>query len=727
MIEDINMLKEPPVVHAVSHWDEDARCARYQYNGRNVLTVSISGTAEVKYRLISDGNIQSDPFIQQVYLLVDGEAEATVRFEMTDDAVTMRPHRAEHEQAIVGQIGRPLIKGINGVYDRNEDLLISWFGRPWRWNDTVFTADESGRLVAEMTVKLSNKPWTVNFYPQYYRMHLGYRYHEPWKYRPNGNTPAGWCSWEAYRRDITEEHVRNAAEFCAEHFKPYGFDYIQIDDGFQCMPVPHDPQKTLAENWLETNERFPSGHEGVCRAIKEQGLKPGIWMSASVFNEQYPAMHESMFLKDEQGNVLDGKWIHYVLDCRAETLAETVKPLYNGLRIAGYEYVKTDQIRHLLYDGLHEMVRRGLMTNDEARDRFRQYMESAREGLGQDIYYLASWGVLPEVVGLVDACRIATDANPTWPKVRMQIVESGRWFHTQRILFINDPDHICARTRSEWAQTLLSLVSLSGGLFMLSDPIEAYDEHRVDMIKKCLPPLPTITAETGELDMHYSAFPWTKQHGFEYKGEVENTGFDIDEEEAYEIAGESRTIRNNHPHSSLWSFHFANGIGQWCVALRIATVPLKASILNIKDCALNTDREYLVFDFWAQRFLGIASETLEVPALKLGECQVLCFREVKSRPQFLACSRHVSMGAASVKSQEWKDNTLTVILTGVPGSTETYWFDCTPRWQHTAIEVEGAGIKQDHAPCGVLALDVIFNEPQARVAIQWKKRKTQHA
>jgi hypothetical protein len=93
----------------------------------------------------------------------------------------------------------------------------------------------------------------------------------------------------------------------------------------------------------------------------------------------------------------------------------------------------------------------------------------------------------------------------------------------------------------------------------------------------------------------------------------------------------------------------------------------------------------------------------------------------------MACSRHVSMGAASVKSQEWKDNRLSVRLAGVPGTTETYWFDCTPRWQHTAIEIEGAVIKQDHAPCGVLALDVTFNEPQARVAIQWKKRKTQHA
>ncbi len=716
------MLKEPPITHAVSQWDEQTRCLKYRYNGRVLLSIAIPGSEEVKYRLVSDGNIQSDPFVQQIYLLVPEEAAATVRIHMTEDAVVMRPIRAEREQAVIGQTGRPLIEGVNGIYDRNEDLLVAWHGRPWRWKALEFSVCEDGSLAADLQVELCSSPWTINLYPQYYRTHLGYRYHQPWKYKPNGATPAGWCSWEAYRRDVTEENITGAAQFFAKELKAYGLEYIQIDDGFQKMPVPYDPDKPLADNWLETNERFPSGHAGVCAGIRQHGFKPGIWMSASVFNEEYPSKNSEHFLKDETGTVLKGQWINYVLDCKPETLAKHIKPLYAGLREAGYEYIKIDQIRHLLYDGLHEMVRRGLMTNDEARQRFRSYLEATRGSLGRDIYYLASWGVMPEVIGLVDACRIATDANPTWPKVRMQIAETARWFHTQRILFVNDPDHICARTRIEWARTLISLVSLSGGLFMLSDPIESYDEDRLTIIKKCLPPLPVVTAETGGLDMHYSAFPWTKQHGFEYKASIENNVFDIPDEEAYHIAGTSRTINDAHPLSSLWAFHIAKQQEHWCVVLRAAVVPLSMAVLRLEDCALARDREYLVFDFWAQKYLGIVTKTMEVPALKLGECQALCFREAKSHPQFLASSRHVSMDAVSVQKQTWNNATLTVSLTGVPGTTETYWFDRTADWQETGSEISGGKVKHSHAPCGVLALDITFEQPDVTVAIRWKER-----
>ena len=87
------------------------------------------------------------------------------------------------------------------------------------------------------------------------------------------------------------------------------------------------------------------------------------------------------------------------------------------------------------------------MSNEGASQKFRAYMEATREGLGEDIYYLASWGEMHEVIGVADACRISMDANPTWAGIRMQLFESARWFHTQRTLFLNDPDHVCVRTR----------------------------------------------------------------------------------------------------------------------------------------------------------------------------------------------------------------------------------------------------------------------------------------
>jgi alpha-galactosidase len=43
----------------------------------------------------------------------------------------------------------------------------------------------------------------------------------------------GWCSWFYTRIQATEaEQLRNAA-FIAQHLKPYGMQWVQIDDGYQ--------------------------------------------------------------------------------------------------------------------------------------------------------------------------------------------------------------------------------------------------------------------------------------------------------------------------------------------------------------------------------------------------------------------------------------------------------------------------------------------------------------
>ena len=57
--------------------------------------------------------------------MVSKPATARVTFQMSPDTINMRPHRARSEQAIAGQVGRPCLPGVNGLYDINQDLLIS--------------------------------------------------------------------------------------------------------------------------------------------------------------------------------------------------------------------------------------------------------------------------------------------------------------------------------------------------------------------------------------------------------------------------------------------------------------------------------------------------------------------------------------------------------------------------------------------------------------------------
>lgn len=715
------MRNEPPIAHADNHWDPESRTLEYTYNGRTLVSLHVPGDGDVRYRVESDGQVASSPFFEQIYVAVISEpVKTTVTFTLSEDAVCMRPRRAPREQAILGQVGRPLIFGVNGLYDVLDDLLIGWHGQPWSWQGEQLEANADGTLSATIEIELSARPWIINVRPQYYRTHLGYRYHTPWTWRPNLKPISGWCSWEAYRRDVTEERMLHVADFLVRHFKPYGLEYVQLDDGYQ-GEIAITPERSLADSWLTPNEKFPSGLDGLAAKIKERDLLPALWLNSNITHAEPGDEIPDFLLRLDDGTPLKPAWMAFAFDCTPDNVERHVRPLYERLRACGFEYVKLDNIRHLLYDALQKACKLGVLTNDEVEARFRNYLRVAREGLGDDVYFLASWGVLNQTTGIFDACRIATDSNPEWRKIRMQIVEAARWWHTQRILYLNDPDHMTMRTKPMWGRNLAANVALTGGLLMLSDPIEKYNDERIRIIQRCLPSLTTVTAETGPVDMSFPAYAWTKAHGAAFKGEIIMEWQELTDEEARIIAGEHETNDADHPFSALWAFHFDTGIGPWCVIQRSATIPLPAATVPVERLGLDPAKPYLAFDFWAERFLGALHGTLEVGGLEVGDSQVIALREAIERPQFLATTRHVSMGAVSVKAQTWKDNTLTLEIEGVPKTTEVFWVHQPRDWKLADVEATGAQVAEADIQGGARGLRVRFSAPAATIRTAWTK------
>ncbi|MBB3128631.1 hypothetical protein FHS19_003285 [Paenibacillus rhizosphaerae] len=701
---------EPPCAQANHFLDEKTNRLLYKYNGFTIISIDLPPGGKEYYRRISDGNIQSSPFIQQLYLAFDEPQSIRVRFELSGDALNMRPRRAEDGEAILGQCGRPTLYGANGLYDVLQDLLIEWHGAEWEWVYDRIQMTKEGNSFAEIDVEVGTTPWVINLRMQYYRKHLNYAYHKPWDWRPDLKPVAGWCSWEAYRSEIREEDVMDAAHFVGEHFKAYGLEYVQIDDGFQLPMVPPEATGIVADAWLTTNDKFPSGHAGLVSGIKAHGLQPGIWTNAVVTNSEF-ASSGTACIKDEEGNPIKGKWIQYVLDCSPETLAEHVAPYYRGLRDAGYTYFKTDAIRHLIYDGLHEAVKLGLIRGDEAEAKFRAFIECARGQIGTDAYLLSCWGVLSETVGLADACRVATDSNPSWPAIRMQLVETARWYHTHRILYLNDPDHVCVRAPQEWAKSAISLVSLTGGLLMISDKPEHYDDERINMIQRNLPPLTTVTAETGLLDMSMPAFAWTHIKGYA----VDLHKADQKDEKRNEDYTESAKAAL-HPFTTLWAIHIQTVDRSWCVAGRFATEALQASALETVKLGLAPDREYAVFDFWKQEYLGRHTASIPCRELDVGSCQILAVHPINGRPMLIASSRHVSMDVISVQEEQWNHGELILKLKGVVGTSEDYWIFVPDHFALSGERTDGAStrITSEHE---TVRLTIHFDQEEAEVIL----------
>lgn len=710
--------KVPPLAHALHKWDETRGVLTYEYNGLDIIKVEVPIGTELGFRHGSDGSMQSVQYIQQIYLASDTPCEAKITFYLNKDSINMKPRRAGRNEAILGTSEGLLSYNSNGIYDSTWDMLIDWHGKPWAWTDTKMKNEGDGYVSAAIKTKLSLSAMYINIRIHYYSKHLGYHYHKPWQRKPKKDSISGWCSWEAYRRDIDINKVEEISGYLGSQLRNYGMKYVQIDDGYHAMPLPVKGEMTMAEGWLTCDEeKFPEGHSSIIEAISSSGLIPGVWVNSNITNPDFVKKHpESVIWHDNEA--IKGEWIDFLYNCDEETLKTHVEPLFKALKDIGYKYVKIDAIRHLLFDGLHECVRLGIMSNETAEKKFRAYLESTVNGMGDDIYYLCSWGEMHEVVGLADACRISMDANPTWAGVRMQLFESARWFHTQRILFLNDPDHVCVRTKPEWAKSVLSLISLSGELYMLSDSVDAYTPEKFEIIRKTLPPLKTVAGETGILPLEYPAYTWTKLHGFAVQShETPVEMEDISEEEAANIAGYTEDQNDLHPFSSLWSFKMEHHNTQWLVMMRVATTPLKSGELTLDNIHLDPNETYIAYDFWKQKYLGEITESFACNSLKLGCCQVVAFHKKPCIPKIIASDRHVSMDSVSIYACKYYDKILYAELNGVRGEIFKYTMFVPDNLNINEIRAEGANTTYINE--GIAEISVEFQTAEAKLWIQF--------
>ena len=665
MMPDLqNMLKKreypilptPPICHARLSGDPKAKIYYLTYNGFDIIKMQFMKDCKPSVRFHSDGDFQSYPFIQQFIIAANQETEMTVTVSFPHEMVCMRPQRAETGQAILGQWGYPLIHGVNGLYSLVWDYLISWHGYDdFQWQSKAI-GKENGVYSASFTFSLGRKPWIVLLKPRFYGMHLGYENHKPWLRRSKEEAVAGWCSWEAYHSDVTQEHIQTAAAVLAP-LRKYGLDTMQLDDGYQNTLVPPAPGKPISESWLITNEKFPNGHQGIVSAMRGAGFRAGIWTNATLTNREACLDYPNV-LRKADGELLFGDWIQYIIDCTPEMLAKEIEPYYRKLREAGYDYFKSDSIRHLIFDGLQEAVRLGLLSNEDAHGRMKAYMQAARNGIGEDAYYLSCWGTLSQSIGVCDAMRVATDANASWCAFSMQLRETARWFFAQRVLFTLDPDHVCVRSELPWVRMMLSLVSLTGGLYMISDKPETYDEQRLELVRKTVPGLAVRTAETGPVQHNTPAC-------YSIRGRMDpvDTSYDI----GHYTKGERA------PFASLWCTHFEQSGRNWSVVQRCAVTPLPNAKISAAALGLDANRTYYAFDFWKQTGGIVAGGVFNFPALALGDTTVYGLFDISDgTPQLVGSDRHISMDVVSVRSVTPMGQGLELSLSGFAGLTCHY-------------------------------------------------------
>ena len=221
----------------------------------------------------------------------------------------------------------------------------------------------------------------------------------------------GWCDWFMAFEHITEEEVLRNAEFAARTLKPFGLEYIQVDEGFQ----------RWHGDW-EGNARFPHGMKWLADRIRALGLKSGLWLAPYVISEPTEVFqkHPDWLLRHPDGRLkrvgpgqaktptgpANENPKRYGLDITHPGAAAWLADLFDTVANRwGYEMVKIDFVDWSLLAAhrYHDPS----VTRAQA---YRKGFEIMRRALGPD-RHLQDCGPGPVTVGLLDSMRIELDQN----------------------------------------------------------------------------------------------------------------------------------------------------------------------------------------------------------------------------------------------------------------------------------------------------------------------------
>ncbi|MCX5762589.1 MAG: alpha-galactosidase [Gemmatimonadetes bacterium] len=558
--------------------------------------------------------------ITQVVSWVSGSGRIAVRgiVHAAGDAFAVDAEPREDGVPMVRHSVGPSYSLLNrGVYARDRDWLIS-VDFPARVRVTPVALGDS----AAFAVDADGDEVTLRFRPRFYQKHRGLAHYEPWTYAPWPASVAGWTSWYAFKDKVTEADIHRAADVIADRLAPFGYDVLQIDDGFQRLPI------SVPDNWLQTNAKFPGGLAGLQSYIAGKQLTAGLWTNTTFHDSAWAMAHPSYFVRGADGTPSRGNWVGYVMDgANPATMRDLVLPVYRQLKAQGWRYFKVDALRHLRYEGYNShagfYARRGL-------DRvavYRTFVRQIRAEIGRESFLLASWGPRPELAGLIDATRLGDDGFGYGGFAQFNSFNNVVWR--------NDPDHI--EIHQDDGYRAATITSLTGSLLMLTDRPEVYLTDRVEAARRTAPVLVTRPGQVYDVD------PTRSSRLSMVQNEVSGAGprpFEADQ----------------RLQQTLFQLDIARPFERWTVLARATGAPESVAFA---DLGLAANRPQIAFDFWSKRVLGVFTDSLQAAPVAADAVQVLCLRERVEHPQLLATNRHVSCGGVDLIQMRWADDALT--------------------------------------------------------------------
>ena len=537
-------------------------------------------------------------------------------------------------------------------YDRRADWVLS-VDEPARVELAPVAAGDSA-VAYQVTAKGGEV--SLRFRPRFYQRHRGLTEYRPWEYRPWAKSVAGWTSWYAFFDTVTQQDIQQTADVMSEVLRSFGYTYLQIDDGYQQLPIG------MPDHWLHANAKFPAGLDSLERYIAGRGLQPGIWTNVS-FQDRRPAeTHPQWFVRTPDDKPAKGNWVGYVMDGNSTGAMDSlVTPVYRALRAMGWDYFKLDALRHLRYEGYNSYAAFYAARGLDRAAVFRSVVARVRDAIGQDAYLLACWGIRPELIGLVDAVRVGDDG--------FGYGSFAQYNSFNNVVWRNDPDHIEIHQPDGYRAA--TLTTLTGSVLMLTDRPEVYRTDRVEAARRTAPVLFTRPGELYDVDPSRSAL--LDQAGTQLSGSGPRP-FDADQREVV----------------PLYQLDIARPFEQWTVLARTRN---DSAAIPLAELGLSPGTDYLGFEFWTRRSLGVVRDTLRPGAIDVRfGVQVLCLRARVAHPQLLATSRHVTCGGPDLRGVAWGGDMLSGVSDVVAGDPYELYVSEPAGFVFDRVDVTGARV-----------------------------------
>jgi alpha-galactosidase len=439
--------------------------------------------------------------------------------------------------------------------------------------------------------------------------------------RPSGEVLTGWCSWYQLYTAVTERDVlRNAANLAALHDR-LPMRLIQLDDGFQ----------HAVGDWLELNDKFPSGMPALVAHIRQHGFLPGLWLAPFLLSERSHtyAAHPDWVIRDEHGQPLNALYNwgapNFALDTTHPAALEYVlHAVHTAVHDWGYRYLKLD---FLYAAALRGQRHDPTLTSVQA---YRQALERIRAIAGSDCFILASGAPLLPSIGLVDGMRIGSDVAAYWAgdnnsdgpalsnALRATLARGwfhGRWWH-------NDPDCVIVRAHDtqltlDEVRAWAAVVALSGGMVFVGDDVSEVEPARLELLARLLPP-------SGQA--------------------AEVTGPPVDR------MPERLHLRVRRP----WGEWSVVGIANW----GDAPVPI-AFEPSAWDLPAGS---YHLFDLWSGDYLG-CHERADFGQLQSHALRLLAVHAELGRPRVVGSTGHLLGDVLDLAEERWDPTTRELVLT----------------------------------------------------------------